>query len=318
MTNSASLPSALPFLTHDRAYRVRSVLSAMEIEQEDAGTDPSASTGSWEGAAQFQNGDSPTKIPPPHAADGIDSHGLGSDISIASDSDSDGSNNDDLTRGSPCEPAAGNAGENMRDGREMVSKKRKSPGTDSDNSELGDQSTAEAYKKARLDHAPKEPPVSNARVSDKSLLPPEIWHHIFTFCPPKTLGNLLSVNKLFHQYLNPSPSTQIECPSSASPGVLSVLKPNYIWQSSRRSFWPHMPAPLRSMSELSMWMLLCSTKCQECNKTGDSNSKIPAGNLLDGPGLGDVTVIWPFAIRVCGPCLLRKAIKVRCRLLARL
>jgi hypothetical protein len=206
------------------------------------------------------------------------------------------------------EPQHGaNGTENMLGAMDMASKKRKSPGDDSEDSPTGELSTSEAHKKARLDSGPG----GNAQVSDRALLPPEVWHHIFTFCPPKTLGNLLSVNKLFHQYLNPSSSTQIDHPPSASQGVLSVLKPNHIWQSSRRLFWPHMPAPLRSLSELSMWKMLCSTKCQECNKSDVRDPEAPADTLHGGPGLAGVTAIWPFALRSCGPCLLRKTVKVR-------
>ncbi|OIW34739.1 hypothetical protein CONLIGDRAFT_568200, partial [Coniochaeta ligniaria NRRL 30616] len=190
-----------------------------------------------------------------------------------------------------------------------ASKKRKSPGGDSQGSETGELSSSETHKKARLDNGTENSSVNNGLVLDKSLLAPEVWHHIFTFCPPKALGNLLCVNKLFHQYLNPSSSAQIDTPSSAPRGVLSVLKPNNIWLKSRRFFWPHMPAPLRSMSELSMWRLLCSTKCQECRKSDTRDAELPADNVHNGPGLEGVTLLWPFGIRVCGPCLLEKAIK---------
>lgn len=281
--------------------------------QEDAGTEPSASTRRTEGASHTDNGDFSAKMSSVPVAQQNDSNDVDSDISMSSDSDSDESD----TSGTP-EPTTEpepqpthNTTEDMGDGINTASKKRKSPGRHSEGSETGEVSTSEPHKKARLDNALEKSPVSNGIVPDKSLLAPEVWHHIFTFCPPKTLGNLLSVNKLFHQYLSPSSSAKIDYPPSAPRGVLTVLKPHNIWQSSRRLFWPHMPAPLRSMSELSMWRLLCSTKCQECNRSPTPEVETPAHNVHNGPGLEGVTLIWPFGVRVCGPCLLEQAVKVR-------
>lgn len=196
-------------------------------------------------------------------------------------------------------------------------KKRKSPGLGTTDSETSDPLAAGSLasnpsKKARLDvDNAGASLVSNGQVKDKSLLPPEIWHHIFTLCPPKTLGNLLRVNKLFHHYISPSSSTQPEYPSSALNGVLGPLKPNNILVASRRLFWPHMPAPLRSMSELDMWRLLCSKRCQECDKLDARGQQLPTDNVHDGPGMEGVSVVWPLGIRVCGLCLLKKTVKVR-------
>ena len=288
----------------------------MEIGQEGARTARTVSAGQSEGAPATGNGDISTNMTLVPPAKDTGDNDLASDISIASDSDSDVSDSSDspepVTETKP--PAKLDGTETIQGGMDTASKKRKSPGGDSQGSEQGERLDSEPHKKARLDNGSQESAVSsNCQVPDKSLLAPEVWHHIFTFCPPKTLGNLLRVNKLFHQYLSPSSSAQVDFPSSATRGVLNFLKPNNIWQSSRRLFWSHahMPAPLRSMSEPSMWRLLCSTKCQECNKSPAEDVELPTDNLHNGPGSGGVTLIWPFGIRVCGPCLLQKAVKVR-------
>lgn len=291
----------------------------MEVDQQGTGTERSVSTGPSDGASHIENVGSPTNTGSAPPVEESGTNDLASYISMASDSDSD-SNSDESEsdKSDSAEPTtepephpASNGIENLQHGMDMDSRKRKTPGGDSEDSETGESSTSAPHKRIRLDNISQQSPVSNGLVTDKALLAPEVWHHIFTFCPPKTLGNLLRVNKLFHQYLNPSSSAQIDFPPSASRGLLSVLDPTKVWHLSRRLFWPHMPAPLRSMSGLDMWRLLCSTKCQECNKSEIHDAKLPADNLHNGPGEGGVTVIWPFGIRVCGPCLLKKAVKVR-------
>ncbi|KAK3310344.1 uncharacterized protein B0T15DRAFT_34582 [Chaetomium strumarium] len=144
---------------------------------------------------------------------------------------------------------------------------------------------------------------------DKSLLPSEVWHHIFTFCPPKSLGSLSAVNRLFNLYLDPASSVRRDVPSSPTRGVLEPLEPNAIWQASRRLFWPKMPAPLRSMTELDMWRLACSPKCQGCGKL-DARGQTSLPNLHHpGPDSGVVPIIWAFGVRMCGPCIIRKSTK---------
>lgn len=201
--------------------------------------------------------------------------------------------------------------------QDTPSRKRKSPGQDPN---AGDAQAAPlnpasgSSKRAKLD-ADQEAKAGGGDLApdgDRSLLPPEIWHHVFTFCPPKTLGNLLLVNKLFHVYLDPSSSVRSASPR-LSPGksAVGVLKPNSIWQASRRLFWSHMPAPLRSMTELESWRLACSTRCQACGKQDESEPQLPPDPWHQGPGMeGGVSVIWPFAIRACGSCLLSKSVKV--------
>ncbi|KAK3394846.1 hypothetical protein B0H63DRAFT_59927 [Podospora didyma] len=199
----------------------------------------------------------------------------------------------------------------IADDRLAVSRKRKSP----EDSERNDASWPgnEGSKKVKLseDHATQLSSSSGTGASqgqDNSLLPAEIWHHIFTFCPPKSLGNLLCVNKLFNNYLDPS-SVRREFPVSEATTTLSTLKPNAIWQASRRLFWPYMPAPLRFKTELEMWRLACSRSCEACKKLSSREEASPADPLHPGPGVDGVALIWPFGSRLCGSCLLQQSVK---------
>ena len=146
---------------------------------------------------------------------------------------------------------------------------------------------------------------------DKSLLSPEVWHHIFTFCPPKSLGNLLAVNKLFNFYLNPGSSVTREVPVSMTGLALRPLKINAIWKASRRLFWPHMPAPFRSKTELDMWRLACSPRCQDCRKLDSRVQSVPSDPRHPGPGPEGVAAVWAFGARMCATCLIKNSVKVR-------
>ncbi|KAM7214683.1 hypothetical protein V8F06_009933 [Rhypophila decipiens] len=207
----------------------------------------------------------------------------------------------------------------------LASRKRKSPNGSAEPDEISRRPGKQ--KKVRLDlEVAIDPLDQNVRPQvkdssqgrDKSLLPPEIWHHIFTLCPPKTLANLLSVNKLFNHYLDPSSSALSGSPvpvSQGGHGALGPLKPNAIWQASRRLFWPHMPVPLRSKTELEMWRLACSPVCQGCRKTDPRGPPNPPDSSHPGPGPGPgpgpdgVAVIWSFARCLCLSCLLKTSIK---------
>ncbi|EGS17930.1 uncharacterized protein CTHT_0059430 [Thermochaetoides thermophila DSM 1495] len=79
-------------------------------------------------------------------------------------------------------------------------------------------------------------------------------------------------------------------PASVKPE--RVLKPNAIWQASRRLFWPQMPTPLRSKTELEMWRLAWAP-----------------GSRSPGPGRDGVAAIWAFGARFCGSCLLENTLE---------
>jgi len=135
---------------------------------------------------------------------------------------------------------------------------------------------------------------------DKSLLPPEIWHHIFTFCPPRVLGLLLRVNRTFNAYLDPSSSGHSHEPLSRS--VVQILTPETIWRTSRVLHLQNTPVPLSGKSELDMWKLACGSLCQFCGKKRQTNSTIPMDQWHPGPGENGVAPIWSFGIRTCGCC----------------
>lgn len=142
---------------------------------------------------------------------------------------------------------------------------------------------------------------------DKSLLPAEIWHHIFTFIPPRNLGLLLRVNRCFNAYLDPSSSKSSPAPLSGS--AVKLLKADAIWRASRVLFRPGMPAPLTGKSELDMWKLACSSSCYFCGKKQQPNPH-PIDQWHPGPGENGNVPIWSFGVRTCGPCLKEQSSKV--------
>ena len=166
-------------------------------------------------------------------------------------------------------------------------------------------------KRPRLDDsgvgaAPEFPAVSfpvRAR-----QLPDAVWHRVFTFLDPISLGRLLSVNKRFHKFLDPSSQTPSSPVSSNS--CLAPLKPDAIWQASRRLLWPRMPAPLKGRSELAMWRLAALRCCQFCGHR-DLSEGSPLGDQWHrGPGAKGVSPVFSFSIVCCGNCLTTKSLKV--------
>ncbi|KAH0566219.1 hypothetical protein GP486_000394 [Trichoglossum hirsutum] len=140
---------------------------------------------------------------------------------------------------------------------------------------------------------------------DKSNIPPEIWHHVFAFIPPRTLTSLLRVNRAFNKLLTPS-TKNAKRPSTTNSrnAALQVLDADLIWSASRKLFHPDLPRPPLSMSELDMWRLLCGRACQFCGKLGTPlASDTPDSQFEPGPGEDGVKIIWQFGVRSCGACL---------------
>jgi hypothetical protein len=154
-------------------------------------------------------------------------------------------------------------------------------------------------------------PDTNRLPADKKL-PMEVWHHVFTFLPPVTLGMLLRVNKTFHFHLTPREMEFVD--RSAVSGLLKPLSSNSIWSTSRKAFHPGIPRPLPDMTELEMWKLIGGASCQFCGKSGSvsPNESLP---WESGPSANGVRIIWPFGVRSCGACLLLRTEKVRMMLL---
>ncbi|KAI2625133.1 hypothetical protein GGS21DRAFT_309097 [Xylaria nigripes] len=165
-----------------------------------------------------------------------------------------------------------------------------------------------SIKKIRVD----EGVVPLSQSSGSSRLPPEIWQHIFIFLPPKMLGRLLSVDRYFNCLLDPFSKFSYCARPSVAVGSLPTLKPEVIWQFSRRRFWPNMPTPLRDLTELRMWQLACQSRCQFCGKASDqfisssSSGNDPSTVEYKLPGSRP---LWPFALTSCEPCIAEKTIK---------
>ncbi|KAI0478680.1 hypothetical protein GGR56DRAFT_631308 [Xylariaceae sp. FL0804] len=187
-----------------------------------------------------------------------------------------------------------------------ASKKRKQPSPSAQTA----LSVLVASKKAKTDKATLgQLRIPVALGSDKSCLPAEIWHYVFTFLPPKALGNLLCTNRLFHTYLDLSSPFHCSSPASLNSTLISKSKPEAIWQASRRGFWPEMPSPLRGKSELEMWRFACQQGCQFCDKVKPDLPSPPSNPWQTRPDSDGYRVIWSFAIRCCRHCLFRRIIK---------
>lgn len=196
---------------------------------------------------------------------------------------------------------------------ESSSKKRKSlsPVQDADASTGLDYESTGPSKRARRDGA-ASPESKISHFPDWSTLPAEVWHSILSACPPKTLGNLLRVNKLLNSYLDPASGAVLKEPlPPPAKSVLKPMEPNAIWRGARRRFWPTMPAPLSGKTELDMWRLCCSTACQFCGKQNARQASPPLDSFRVGPGGNGVACIWEFRIRCCGSCLLDRSLRVR-------
>lgn len=168
-------------------------------------------------------------------------------------------------------------------------------------------------KKVKRGYDGVRSPSADHNRPNMAFLPAEIWHRIFTFSPPRALGNLLVANKLFNVYLDPSAPFQVHIPRATAHSHAVYLKPDAIWQISRRRFWPRMPSPLQGNTELSMWQLACQKKCQFCGRRELTGQIPPVDQWHSGPGADGVKTIWTFALKSCGPCLLKSIIKVRNR-----
>jgi hypothetical protein len=175
------------------------------------------------------------------------------------------------------------------------SKKRKYSGlTETLSGEIQNTTLHEIRKRVKPDDSLQShwTPEGHLR-KDKSLLPPEIWHHIFTFCSPRVLGLLLQVNRTFNAYLDTASSSG-HSHEPLSRSVLQILTPETIWRASRHLHLQGTPVPLAGKTELDMWKLACGTSCQFCGKKRWTNSTIPMDQWHPGPGENGVIPIWSF------------------------
>lgn len=132
-------------------------------------------------------------------------------------------------------------------------------------------------------------------------LPPAVWQHVFLSCSLADLGRLMQVNRLFLFYLTDVHNVSLFKPD---PGCLRLLKSESVWVSARNALSPRPPKPLPGFTELQMWQLAWSMRCQFCSKLF---SYTPGEKIWQrGPGSSGVRTIWPFGIRACGPCLMEQ------------
>ncbi|KFY98297.1 hypothetical protein V498_01562 [Pseudogymnoascus sp. VKM F-4517 (FW-2822)] len=252
------------------------------------------------------------------AQDGIDEDEM-SDVSMSAETEYSDSSDDEKADAPPPEQAKHHSTDKstIATSSENISRKRKVSSDTSDSPEdipQGNMDSGHA-KRVKLELSP-DAALGSIRSpegrlpSDRSLLPAEIWQHIFTFTSPRTLGRLLRVNKIFRAYLDPQSPASTSVIASLSRSVVPLRQPEVIWQASRRLFRPWMPNPLDEMSELGMWKLSCNFVCDFCDKRQNPVSSISPDQWHSGPGDAGVRPIWAFSIRACGPCLQLRTIKV--------
>ncbi len=158
------------------------------------------------------------------------------------------------------------------------------------------------FKRSKTNGQTLGPEIGAQLFSKSSALPAILWQHILCYVPPVFLGRLLRVNHAFNTYLTPGKA--VEDSRVLPNSIIQPLKAEDIWIASRRRFAAGLPRPMHGMEELDMWRLLRGQNCQICDQTKEA---IPATNLEtpweSGPGDTSVRIIWPFAVRCCGPCL---------------
>lgn len=145
---------------------------------------------------------------------------------------------------------------------------------------------------------------------DRSLLPAGIWHRVFAFLSPRSLGALLRVNKLFNGYLDSYSAFGNTALYPENANLFKPMKPDTVWQHSRRLHYPRMPSPLRNRTELDMWRLCCTKTCQYCGVTKPIDQQQENADLWHpGPGVHGLATVFAFGITCCGPCLLKHSVK---------
>ncbi|KAG7043520.1 f-box domain containing protein [Colletotrichum scovillei] len=145
---------------------------------------------------------------------------------------------------------------------------------------------------------------------DRSLLPSGIWHRVFAFLPPRSLGTLLRVNKLFNGYLDSHSAFGNTALYPENASLFKPMKPDTVWQHSRRLHHPRMPSPLENRTELDMWRLCCTKICQYCGVTKPIDQQQESSDpWRPGPGVCGLATVFAFGVTCCGPCLLKHSVK---------
>jgi F-box domain len=190
-------------------------------------------------------------------------------------------------------------------------------------SPLSSQDRSKSNKRLKIDHVGGTTTVSDVDMKlyrdasghlplDKSKMPPEVWHYVFSFIPPEDLARLLRVNRAFNKFLTPPADDNLQLSTAVFRNtVLRTLEADSIWSASRKLFYSDLPRPPHGMSELDMWKLLCGRTCQFCGKSSLPVADNPTENQFEpGPGENGVKIIWQFRVRSCGSCLQERSEKV--------
>ncbi|KUJ09173.1 uncharacterized protein LY89DRAFT_321228 [Mollisia scopiformis] len=283
-----------------------------ELSMDSTDSSPADSTSADSPPAQAISSMSEDRNPPTmDSTTIIDNDDSASDISMSTDSDDEEEEEQDNAPSQAIQVSTAPASTVLESPEvpEETSKKRKFSISEDTANGLHNIPRLEVHKRLRADGAIQRHRMADNRLrKDRSLLPPEIWHHIFTFCPPRVLGILLQVNKSFNAYLDPSSAGPSLEPLSVS--ITQILTPASIWRASRSLYnLPSMPSPLLGMSELDMWKLACGSTCQSCDKKRQPNYSTPIDQWHLGPGEKSVIPIWSFGTRYCGLCLQKESMK---------
>ncbi|KAK5117668.1 hypothetical protein LTR62_005091 [Meristemomyces frigidus] len=165
----------------------------------------------------------------------------------------------------------------------------------------------DTLEQALQEDSTKKPRLSSAQskaateVCPADKLPTELWQQVFLRLTPAILCRLLSVSKKFNHILT-GIVDQVAAPKKKlqKASTVRVIDSDTIFKEARQKFMPNMPRPPFDLTELDMLKLLGGKDCQFCGRLPLS---VPATSPFNaGPGHTGVRVIWPFAVRTCGPC----------------
>ncbi|KAK5071489.1 hypothetical protein LTR64_004733 [Lithohypha guttulata] len=157
-------------------------------------------------------------------------------------------------------------------------------------------------KRPRL---PSKSPSLAGRQRGINDLPDSVLQHVFLSVDPRSLAHLVRVNQRFRTLLD-SRSYLPDISKKQSHDVYATRSQDSIWAYSRRQYFPSMPKPMQSLSEYAQFALVFGTKCQICAEPSSAIGTTTSSSWIVGPESGDIRAVWPFRLRACKDCILRK------------
>lgn len=152
-------------------------------------------------------------------------------------------------------------------------------------------------KKRRIT-PPALPAVDGA--PDAAGWPAEVWLHMFNNLSPAMLCRCMRVCKAFRSYLTNAVSVPVK------KNAKRPLDSESVWTQARKHTYPSMPKPLIGFTEAQMYRLMSGSTCETCNRDFPPRASRVVSVYNAGPGDNGVRVIWPFRLRMCGDCFMRK------------